>query len=48
VDSVDPAARRAELIQQLKRAGWAWSIFVCIVGTIGGVISIIEMENDRT
>jgi hypothetical protein len=43
---MNPQARRAHHIRNLKRAGLGWCVLVCIAGMAGGILSLIELEND--
>lgn len=39
-------ARHAQHIRNLKRAGFCWCVLVCIAGMAGGILSLIDLEND--
>lgn len=38
--------RRATLHRQLRQVGWCWCILVGIGGTVGGVLALLERDND--
>jgi hypothetical protein len=45
---VDLAARRRQARRTLRRIGLAWCVLVGAAGTIGGIVGMVERENDRT
>ena len=42
------AARRAQAKRTLRRIGWLYCALVCAAGTVGGIVGMVEWENDQT
>jgi len=45
---MDLTARRLQTRRTLRRIGLAWCVLVGAAGTIGGLLGMLERENDRT
>lgn len=45
---MDAAARLRRLKREARYLLWGWTVLVCVVGTVGGIIGWVEIDNDRT